>query len=124
MSEDKARLQAFYLLDDIIQNKKYANLTLKNSLKEFESRDKAFICALVYGVLDKLINLDYIISQYAKGKVKLPLQEKNRLHTSGVQTVLRFGEKLRVGVRGRRPPWQDPRRSRSSRPAAAASPTG
>ena len=41
MSEDKARLQAFYLLDDIIQNKKYANLTLKNSLKEFDGRDKA-----------------------------------------------------------------------------------
>ncbi len=80
MSEDKARLQAFYLLDDIIQNKKYANLTLKNSLKEFESRDKAFICALVYGVLDKLINLDYIISLYAKGKIN-----------SKVKTILRMG---------------------------------
>lgn len=80
MSEDKARLQAFYLLDDIIQNKKYANLTLKNSLKEFESRDKAFICALVYGVLDKLINLDYIIFQYAKGKVN-----------AKVKTILRMG---------------------------------
>ena len=62
MSEDKARLQAFYLLDDIIQNKKYANLTLKYSLDGFDERDKAFITALVYGTLDKLITVDYVIS--------------------------------------------------------------
>jgi hypothetical protein len=79
MSEDKARLQAFYLLDDIIQNKKYANLTLKNSLKEFESRDKAFICALVYGVLDKLINLDYIIALYAKGKINAKVKRNGEI---------------------------------------------
>ena len=80
MSDDKARLQAFYLLDDIIQNKKYANLTLKNSLKDFDARDKAFICALVYGTLDKLINLDYVISLFAKGKIN-----------SKVKNILRLG---------------------------------
>lgn len=80
MSEDKSRLQAFYLLDDIIQNKKYANLTLKNSLKGFENRDKSFICALVYGTLDKLITIDYIISLYAKGKVN-----------AKIKTILRMG---------------------------------
>lgn len=80
MSVDFARLQAFNLLDDVIQNKKYANLTLKNSLQKFEQRDKAFICALVYGTLDKLLNIDYIISLYAKGKIN-----------SKVKTILRMG---------------------------------
>ncbi len=80
MNYDHARIQAFTLLDDIIQNKKYANLTLKNSLSGFDQRDKAFICALVYGTLDKLINIDYIISLYTKGKVN-----------SKIKTILRMG---------------------------------
>lgn len=80
MSDDKARLQAFYLLDDIIQNKKYANLTLKSSLNGFDSRDKAFICNLVYGTLDKLIHIDYVISLFAKGKIN-----------SKVKNILRLG---------------------------------
>ncbi len=80
MSEDKVRLQAFYLLDDIIQNKKYSNLTLKKALEPFEKRDKAFISAIVYGTLDKLINIDYVISVYAKGKIH-----------SKVRNILRMG---------------------------------
>ena len=70
MSEDKVRLKAFLLLDDIIQNKKYANLTLKHAINEFDQRDKGFIVALVYGTLDKLITIDYIISLFAKGKIQ------------------------------------------------------
>ncbi|MBE7091565.1 MAG: 16S rRNA (cytosine(967)-C(5))-methyltransferase RsmB [Clostridiales bacterium] len=70
MSEDKARHRAFLLLDDIIQNKKYANLTLKKSILDFEQRDRSFIVALVYGTLDKLITIDYVISLYAKGKIQ------------------------------------------------------
>lgn len=79
MSEDKARLQAFYLLDDIIQNKKYANLTLKKSLNGFDERDKAFICNLVYGTLDKLIHIDYVISAFAKGKINSKIKNILRL---------------------------------------------
>ncbi|MBR6765788.1 MAG: 16S rRNA (cytosine(967)-C(5))-methyltransferase RsmB [Clostridia bacterium] len=80
MSEDKARLQAFYLLDDIIQNKKYANLTLKYSLDGFDERDKAFITALVYGTLDKLITVDYVISLFCNGKIN-----------SKIRNILRMG---------------------------------
>ncbi len=79
MSEDKARLRAFLLLDDIIQNKKYVNLTLKNSLSEFDQRDRSFISALVYGTLDKLITLDYVISLYAKGKIQAKIKNILRL---------------------------------------------
>ncbi len=79
MSEDKVRLQAFYLLDDIIQNKKYSNLTLKKAIEGFEQRDRSFISALVYGTLDKLINIDYIISQYAKGKIQAKVRNILRM---------------------------------------------
>ncbi len=67
------------LLDDIITNKKYANLTLKHSLNGFDDRDKAFICTLVYGVLDKLITLDYVISLFAKGRVQPKIKNILRL---------------------------------------------
>jgi len=79
MSVDKPRKQAFLLLDDIVQNKKYANLTLKSSLNGFDERDKAFICALVYGTLDKLISIDYVISLYAKGKIQPKVKNILRL---------------------------------------------
>ena len=85
MSEDKVRLKAFLLLDDIIQNKKYANLTLKHAINEFDQRDKAFIVALVYGVLDKLITIDYIISLFAKGKIQPKI--KNMLRMGVYQIV-------------------------------------
>ena len=85
MSEDKARLKAFLLLDDIIQNKKYANLTLKHAINEFDQRDKGFIVALVYGTLDKLITIDYIISLYAKGKIQPKI--KNILRMGVYQIV-------------------------------------
>ena len=64
---DKARKRAFLLLEEILRDSKYSNLALKNGLDGFDERDRAFICALVYGTLDKLINLDYIISLYARG---------------------------------------------------------
>lgn len=75
------RKKAFLLLEDILQNKKYANLALKNAFgPEFSAEDKAFITALVYGVLEKLLQLDYIIDHFAKGRV----QPK-------IRTVLRMG---------------------------------
>lgn len=67
---DKARKQAFILLDGIIRGGKYSNLSLKDGLDGFEARDRAFISALVYGTLDKKINLEYIISLYAKGRIQ------------------------------------------------------
>lgn len=67
---DKARKKAFLLLEEILRDSKYSNLALKNGLDGFDERDRAFICALVYGTLDKLINLDYIISLYARGRIQ------------------------------------------------------
>ncbi len=76
---DNARFKAFSLLDDIITNGKYANLTLKSSLGGFDERDRAFICALVYGTLDKLIALDYVILLFAKGRIQPKIRNILRL---------------------------------------------
>ncbi len=76
---DKVRIRAFELLDGIITDGKYANLALKGSLAGFDERDRAFICALVYGTLDKMIALDYIISLYAKGRIQPKIRNILRL---------------------------------------------
>ncbi|MBP5662255.1 MAG: 16S rRNA (cytosine(967)-C(5))-methyltransferase RsmB, partial [Clostridia bacterium] len=77
MNED--RKQAFLLLHDILTERKFANLTLKTGLNGFSERDKAFICALVYGTLDKLIALDYVLSLYAKGRIQPKVRDLLRM---------------------------------------------
>ncbi len=70
MYENKARRQAFLLLHQIISEQQYSNLSLKYGLDGYDTRDRAFITALVYGTLDKLIHLDYVLSLYARGRLQ------------------------------------------------------
>lgn len=70
MPENKARRQAFLLLHQIISEHQYSNLSVKHGLDGYDARDRAFITALVYGTLDKLIHLDYVLSLYAKGRLQ------------------------------------------------------
>lgn len=50
----------------------YSNITLNSFLKETDlnKEDKAFFSALVYGVLDRKITLDYVLSQFMKTPLK------------------------------------------------------
>ncbi|MBR2489288.1 MAG: 16S rRNA (cytosine(967)-C(5))-methyltransferase RsmB [Clostridia bacterium] len=50
----------------------YSNITLAAFLKEaeFSPQDKALFSALVYGVLDRKITLDYVLSKYMKTPLK------------------------------------------------------
>ena len=50
----------------------YSNIVLDQQLQSsgLSARDRAFASALFYGVLEKKITLDYVISQYAR----LPLE--------------------------------------------------
>lgn len=50
----------------------YSNITLAAFLKdaEFAPQDKALFSALVYGVLDRKITLDYVLSKYMKTPLK------------------------------------------------------
>lgn len=50
----------------------YSNIIIDNFMKrtDIDGRDKTFICALFYGVLERKITLDYLISLFSKIKVK------------------------------------------------------
>ena len=67
-----ARKTAVKALLKIEQDSAYSNITLNSVFKEseFSSADKALISALVYGVLDRKITLDYVLSRFMKTPVK------------------------------------------------------
>ena len=59
-----ARQIAFEILLKIEKDKAYSNLAIDSAVKAFcpDSTDCAFISRLVYGVTERKITLDYIIS--------------------------------------------------------------
>ena len=67
-----ARLVAINALVKIDKDKAYSNIILDKLFAEskLDSRDKALATTLVYGVLDRLITIDYIISRFSKAPVK------------------------------------------------------
>ncbi len=69
MTAREAALKALY---EIEYNGAYSNMAVKNTLKnsDMSERDKALFTALVYGVSDKKITLDYYISKFSKIKLK------------------------------------------------------
>jgi NusB family. len=60
---------AYKCLDSIIRNGAYSGIELNRFLNTADKNEKALITRIVYGVLDKQIELDYIIHLYAK-KIK------------------------------------------------------
>ena len=62
------RNTALKVLLKIEQDKAYSNLALANAIREggLSGLDSAFASALVYGVLERKLTLDYIIKQYSK----------------------------------------------------------
>lgn len=59
---------AFNVLLKIEQDNAYSNIALNNAIREnrLNGLDSSFVSALVYGVLERQITLDYIIRQYSK----------------------------------------------------------
>ena len=80
-----ARQTAFEILNKIYRDNSYSNLILDSVLdkSDLSSVDKSFVSALVYGVIERTITLDYEISQYLKQPIK-------KLK-SQVLTILRMG---------------------------------
>ncbi len=81
-----ARQIAFDALLKVYKDSAYSNLIVDSLLKEnpgLDERDKAFICNIVYGTLDRLILIDYNLGLYLTQPVK---KLKPELHT-----VLRMG---------------------------------
>ena len=76
---------AFNILLKIEQDGAYSNLALNHAIREnrLSPIDSAFVSALVYGVLERRLTLDYIIKRYSK----IPLR-KIELKT---KLILRMG---------------------------------
>ncbi|MGN0613060.1 MAG: 16S rRNA (cytosine(967)-C(5))-methyltransferase RsmB, partial [Porcipelethomonas sp.] len=68
---DDARVRAVKMLGKTFARGGFSNILLDKSLNESEmtEQEKAFCAALYYGVLERKITLDHIISQYSKTKV-------------------------------------------------------
>lgn len=79
------RRMAFEVLKSIDSEGSYSNLELSSRLRSagFDARDSGFVSALVYGVLERMITLDYILSRY----LSKPLQKAR----SDVRALLRLG---------------------------------
>jgi 16S rRNA (cytosine967-C5)-methyltransferase len=80
---DDARKTAYLVLLDIEKNKAYSNLALNHYISVVKPNSKAFVRRLVYGVLENLILLDYIIQHYLK-------DPSHKLDASD-RTILRMG---------------------------------
>lgn len=81
-----ARQVAFEALLKVHRDGAYSNLVVDSLLKEnkeLDERDKAFVCNLVYGTLDRLILIDYNLGLYLNQPVR---KLKPELHT-----ILRMG---------------------------------
>ncbi len=67
-----ARKVAVLALQKIFEEGAYSNIAVNSFLKEndLSKEDKAFATALIYGVLDRKITLDYVISSFVKTPIK------------------------------------------------------
>jgi 16S rRNA (cytosine967-C5)-methyltransferase len=79
------RLAAYELLKKTSYDNAYSNLAVNGlfSADNYSARDKAFISRLYYGVIERQITLDYVVSLYSSK----PLQKLDK----EVLLVLRMG---------------------------------
>ena len=55
-----SRLTAFDILYGIFSNDAYSNIALDKNLDGVDSKDKPFVTALVYGVIERKLTLKYL----------------------------------------------------------------
>ncbi len=77
------RLLAYKILNKIERDKAYSNITVDAVLNENEATSAPFVCALVYGVLERKITIDYYLSRL----LNQPIKKLN----PQVLTILRMG---------------------------------
>ncbi|NCA98698.1 MAG: 16S rRNA (cytosine(967)-C(5))-methyltransferase RsmB [Clostridia bacterium] len=85
VAADEARLAAIRVLQDVLENGAYANLS---SIRQLESRrltarDRAFASALIYGTISRLPALDYLLEKV----LDRPLAKLD----PAIRTILRAG---------------------------------
>lgn len=69
-----SRLKAFEILQSILRDKAYSNLTLEKELKSVNPTDRAFVSKIVYGVVERKLTLDYALDKFLSGKTKPKLK--------------------------------------------------
>ncbi len=77
------RFIAYKILNKIERDKAYSNIAVDTVLKQNEVSSAPFVCALVYGVLERKITLDYYLSKLLKHPLKKLKPQ--------VLTILRMG---------------------------------
>lgn len=82
-----ARKTAVKALVEIHKNDAYSNITLGKLLGESElsNQDKALASALVYGVLDRLITIDYLLSRFV---TKTPISKISLMTLEAMRIAL------------------------------------
>ena len=72
ITKNSPRQKAFEILLKIHLSDAYSNLVLDTYLKkdDMSSRDRAFVSALVYGVCERQLTLDFNLSRYLKQPIK------------------------------------------------------
>ncbi|MBQ9518212.1 MAG: 16S rRNA (cytosine(967)-C(5))-methyltransferase RsmB [Eubacterium sp.] len=65
-----ARLIAFEVLDSVFKDGAYSNIAVDKALDGVDSKNKAFVSSLVYGVCERKITLDYLLEQHLTTKPK------------------------------------------------------
>ena len=97
---DKRLNASFAVLDDVLEKGAYSNLSLQKMWRHrsFDARDRAAITAAVYGVLSRLITLDFWLG-------KLCHQPLERIDPA-LRTCLRLGSwHLAYGQSSQRKPY-------------------
>lgn len=96
---DSARKTANDILLKIQRDKAYSNLSLDAALKagRLEQKDAAFVSALVYGTLERLITIDYTLSLYLSSPIKKLKPETLTALRLGVCQLL-FMDKIPVSA--------------------------
>ncbi len=77
------RFLAYKILNKIERDKAYSNITVDSVLNENEVTSAPFVCALVYGVIERKITVDYFLSKF----LTQPIKKLN----PQVLTILRIG---------------------------------
>ena len=77
------RFLAYKILNKIERDKAYSNIAVDTVLNQNEVSSAPFVCALVYGVIERKITLDYYLSQL----LTQPIKKLN----PQVLTILRMG---------------------------------
>ncbi len=86
-----ARQTAFEILLKIQRDSAYSNIAVDSMLSSVDfpdKRDSAFVCAVVYGTLDRLISIDYNLSLYLTQPLKKLRPELLTIMRMGVYQLL------------------------------------